>query len=373
MSKNDVNIKLAEDADKIQWDNYVSGQKDSVAYHLFAWKQAIENAYGFGCPYFMAIRENRICGILPTANIHIPFSNGSLVSLPYCDVGGILADSLEIAYALLNYARQYAKKYKIQKIEIRHTPELLTLTDLAVSNCPENNYTDMSANPTFSGKVRMVLELPGNSEILLKSFKSKLRSQVKKPSRDGLIASMGGMELLDVFYPILAENMKTLGSPIHTKNWFRNIMRYYGEKAKCFIVSMPDKTPAAGGIMLLHKKVVSIPWASSLQHLNRYNPNMFLYWSFLEFAADTGYHYFDFGRSTPGEGTYKFKAQWGARPQPLWWEKWNTGNNSQKIVNSRSNSNPKIRSREIAEKLIQKLPLFLATFIGSRFRKYISL
>ena len=46
---------------------------------------------------------------------------------------------------------------------------------------------------------------------------------------------------------------------------------------------------------------------------------MLLYWTFLAFAADNGYGQFDFGRSTPGEGTYRFKSQWGAEPHQLYW------------------------------------------------------
>ena len=46
---------------------------------------------------------------------------------------------------------------------------------------------------------------------------------------------------------------------------------------------------------------------------------MLLYWTMLEYACDNGYRYFDFGRSTPDEGTYKFKEQWGAKPTPLHW------------------------------------------------------
>lgn len=46
---------------------------------------------------------------------------------------------------------------------------------------------------------------------------------------------------------------------------------------------------------------------------------MLLYWSLLRYASDSGYKEFDFGRSTPGEGTYKFKEQWGAEPSPLYW------------------------------------------------------
>ena len=79
------------------------------------------------------------------------------------------------------------------------------------------------------------------------------------------------------------------------------------------------REPAAGGVILCHSQTVSIPWASAHRHLNRWNPNMLLYWTFLEYAADQGYAFFDFGRSTPGEGTYRFKEQWGAKPAPLFW------------------------------------------------------
>ena len=34
----------------------------------------------------------------------------------------------------------------------------------------------------------------------------------------------------------------------------------------------------------------------------------------IEHAIAAGLTTFDFGRSTPGEGTYQFKEQWGARP-----------------------------------------------------------
>ena len=39
-------------------------------------------------------------------------------------------------------------------------------------------------------------------------------------------------------------------------------------------------------------------------------------------AVERGFHTFDFGRSTPDEGTYHFKKQWGAEPRELVWEYW---------------------------------------------------
>jgi hypothetical protein len=45
-----------------------------------------------------------------------------------------------------------------------------------------------------------------------------------------------------------------------------------------------------------------------------------LYWRIIQFAIEQGLATLDFGRSTPNEGTFRFKRQWGAEPHPLYWE-----------------------------------------------------
>jgi len=67
---------------------------------------------------------------------------------------------------------------------------------------------------------------------------------------------------------------------------------------------------------------------------------------------------FDFGRSTPGEGTYKFKEQWGAEPVALHWEYWlATGD----APPDQSPKNPKFR---LAIESWKRLPLWLANAVG---------
>ena len=66
--------------------------------------------------------------------------------------------------------------------------------------------------------------------------------------------------------------------------------------------------------------MIEIPWASSIRDFNPLCPNHLLYWHAMETAVAEGVDVFDFGRSTPGEGTFKFKEQWGAEPVPLHWE-----------------------------------------------------
>ncbi|MFP4035940.1 MAG: FemAB family XrtA/PEP-CTERM system-associated protein [Desulfobacteraceae bacterium] len=352
-------IRLAAPDDRQVWDAYVLGHPQGLAYQLFAWKEAVEGAYGFECPYFLAEANGSICGVFPLAHVHLPLRKGALVSLPYCDAGGILADSEAIRQRLLEEAVHYASERGIAKIEVR-------------SVNPIGRDPEETRHPE---KVRMLLHLPGDADSLMAGFKSKLRSQVRKPSKDGLQAKLGGVELLDAFYPVFAENMRDLGSPVHSEKWLRKVLEGYNSRSRCSIVTMPDGEPAAGGIILCHSQTVSIPWASSLRRLNRWNPNMLLYWSLLEYAANQGFARFDFGRSTSEEGTYRFKAQWGAEPHALHWACYETrlASGQERLKPELQAAGAHAKGRETAERVIRKTPLPLSQFLGSRLRRYISL
>ena len=112
--------------------------------------------------------------------------------------------------------------------------------------------------------------------------------------------------------------MRNLGSPVHSRKFFESIRKHYAHGMTISLVKMEDKVVGAG-LVLLMKKVATIPWASTIPEFNKYAPNMLLYWSILKHVTDNGCSRFDFGRSTYNEGTYKFKQQWGAQPTPLEW------------------------------------------------------
>lgn len=343
-----LSIRLATKTDQQAWDDYVLSHHEGLAYHLFAWKMAVEKAYRFRGLYLLAERKKQICGVLPLICFSIPFLGHKLVSLPYCDAGGTLTDDDTIAEVLLDKAKVLMRIKKTNHFKIR------SLKESTATSCNSVN------------KVRMVLALPENAESLLKSLKSKLRSQIKKPLRDGLTAKIGGLELVPQFYTIFAENMRDLGSPVHSLPWIENIVNAYGKRAKVAVVYTPEGSPAAAGIILLHPATVSIPWASSLRRYNRLNPNMLLYWTFLSYAADHGFQKFDFGRSTPGEGTYKFKEQWGAKAEPLHWFDLGT-------KESESQSPLSLQLRQKIETLWRKLPVKLTTVLGPCLRRYVDL
>lgn len=80
----------------------------------------------------------------------------------------------------------------------------------------------------------------------------------------------------------------------------------------------------------------------------------------LRFCVERGFKAFDFGRSTPNEGTFHFKKQWGAEPHELVWEYWTAPGHSLPNLNP---ANPKF---SLAIQAWQRLPLAVASALGPR-------
>jgi FemAB-related protein (PEP-CTERM system-associated) len=349
-------IRLASENDQEKWDSYVSQNPDAGPYHWFGWKTAVEKGYGHKGYYLMAEGKDGIClGVLPLICMKYPWGRKSLVSLPYCDYAGPLGD-LEVKKSLAKEALSLSEKLRGQGLELRFPEEQGWLENDSKSNSND-----------FSSKVRMLLTLPSGSSELWSGFKPKLRSQVKRPQKEGLKAEIGGREFLDDFYTVFNLNMHRLGSPVHDRRWFENLLQGYGEKAKVGVVRLKNGTPVAGGIILTSGRRACVPWASSLSEYNSIAPNMLLYHQFLAWSADNGFNQFDFGRSTPGEGTYRFKEQWGSSPQPLHWYKQGLNGVPKGEISSKTGARDKVAS------IWSKLPLPIANYLGPKLRKYISL
>jgi len=96
-----LNIRLANDQDESAWNAYIGNHPAATPYHRYAWKKAVEQAYGHKAAYFIAEEGNRISGILPTVEIKPPLLAGELCALPFCDLGECLADDETIRAALI--------------------------------------------------------------------------------------------------------------------------------------------------------------------------------------------------------------------------------------------------------------------------------
>lgn len=346
-----IQITLAKHQDKLAWNTYIQGHPQATPYHNFGWLNSVELAYGHGNVGLIATQTlaqgSEIVGVLPAILMRIPFKGQILCSLPFCDVGYALADSNEVRDLLINDLR--AKYGQDAKVEYRDSEHAIYSAELN------------------GQKVRMLLQIPDSSAVLMAGFKSKLRSQIRKAEKNGLNYVLGSNQtLLDDFYQVFVCNMRKLGSPVHSKLWFQHLYEQYQNDMLISVV-YKDKLPIGGGIVLLTANKACIPWASTLAEYNKLAPNMLLYWSILQHLSDNEYSQFDFGRSSFGEGTFKFKQQWGAEPVAL---NWHLPGDLPSPLNESDGTN---NLRQLVETAWSYLPLSLTTWLGPKVRKYISL
>jgi serine/alanine adding enzyme len=157
----------------------------------------------------------------------------------------------------------------------------------------------------------------GDADAYWKSLDAKVRNQVRKAEKSEVKVVWGKAEKLDEFYSVFAVNMRDLGSPVHARALFANVLlRFPG--AEIGIAYRAGRC-IGGLVRILWKRTLAIPWASTLKEERTYSPNNALYWESIRFAFQSGCERVDFGRSSKGEGTYKFKRQWEAEEGPLYW------------------------------------------------------
>jgi FemAB-related protein (PEP-CTERM system-associated) len=304
------------------------------------WLSILHEGLGHEPYCLVASRGGRPEGFLPLALVKSQLFGRFLVGLPYLNVGGIYAEDSLTAAALLDRAIVLADELDVRYLELRH----------------EQKWSHAGLTQELTSKVHMRLELPQSTEELWSSLPSKLRSQVRKASKNGVAVQWGGHELLGEFYRIFCHNMRDLGTPVYPRRLFDRILRYLAEGAEICLARYEGRAVAAG--LLLHGRgITEVPSASSLRASNHLNGNMLLYWHLLARAIERGQRLFDFGRSSEESTTFRFKQQWGATPQPAVWQYYiRHGGIADMRPDSTSNQ------RKIA--LWRKMPVWLTRLIG---------
>jgi FemAB-related protein (PEP-CTERM system-associated) len=268
-----------------------------------AWLSVLERGLKH-TPYLLeAVERGQTRGYLPLAYVRSLLFGKFLVSLPYLNTGGVVADDEAAAIRLIDRAVELATALEVRHLELRH----------------EHAIGHPALVGTLSKKVHMRLPLPETAGALWDRIPAKVRNQVRKAEKCGLTTTWGGEELLGEFYDVFSRNMRDLGTPVFGRELFVNILRNFPDAAELCVVRAGRQAVASG--LLLHGWGVSeVPSASSLKQYNDLCGNMLLYWELLRRSIARGQSMFDFGRSTPESGTYQFKKQWGASPQPAEWQ-----------------------------------------------------
>ena len=322
-----------------QWDEFVMATSRNLSYHLWVWREIIQETFGHQPFYLAAIDNGEFCGVLPLVFIRSLIFGNSLVSVPFFSYGGVLATSDEAREALLERAGALAGELGAGHIELRQGEE-----------CPMS-WTGISP------RVTMELHLPSTADEFWKGLSSGMRNKVRQGQKAGYRIEWGGENLVRSFYEVFATNMRNLGTPVYPISFFANQLSRAGDKITILMLWDDDK-PIAGSFLTAHGETLELPWSASLPESRKKYSQVTMYWLFVQRAIEQGFKRIDLGRCVKGSGTYEFKRHWKAVERPLHWYYWLKDGAS--LPNLRPD-NPKFK---MATNIWKRLPLAIANGLG---------
>jgi FemAB-related protein (PEP-CTERM system-associated) len=257
-SEQTVTTRLATSAsDAARWEAFVSRHPESTGYHAWAWQEAFKNTFDWKPCYLMAEKDGEVCGVLPLIWQRNWPVTSALVSMPHLKGGGILANTVAAAEALLGEAQQLAVRLKADCLELRHA----ALSEPCLGL------------PARTDKVTFVLGLEHDEEKMMKALDGKARNMVRKSMKQGLTVEFDGAGCLDEFYKIYCENMRELGSPVYAKRFFEQIRQALPANTYICIVRHQGQT-IAGAFLYGFRHTIEAVWASSLYKYLDLKPNI---------------------------------------------------------------------------------------------------
>jgi serine/alanine adding enzyme len=330
----------AFDGSGAEWDALTRELEGRAFCHLGSWRGVMSEVMGHSLHYRVAADgAGRIHGALPMVRVRSWLFGDYLVSMPFLSYGGPLGARDAQAFLAQEAARE-AQSLGVDLLELR-------------SRTPVPG-----ALRTSERKLSVLLPLPESAEELWeKGLPGKVRSQVRRPMKEGMEARFGS-ELLGSFYTVFSRTMRGLGTPVLPAEFFRAVVAGMPEQVVVGAVFWKGD-PVAAGFGFLWDGEVEITWAGALREVSRMAPNMLLYWSFMEEAIRRGARTFNFGRCSPGSGTHRFKLQWGGQDHPLPWAHWSPGSVS-------ATPTPTGRKYQFATAVWSRLPLSVTNRLGPR-------
>jgi FemAB-related protein (PEP-CTERM system-associated) len=335
-----VVVRTLDAASEAAWDRFVTAMPAATFFHRAGWAKVIEAAFGHTTHFSFAERDGAITGVLPLGRVKTLLFGDTLISVPFCVYGGVVAADAQSEAALLGHAESLLSRSGANALEFRGLE-------------PGAAADGWIERPDLYVTFRKPIE--ADHERNMKAIPRKQRAMVRKGIQNGLNSVVDTDP--DRLHRVYAESVRNLGTPVFSRRYFRVLMEVFGKDIDA--VTILDGEAAIASVMNFYFRDEVLPYYGGGSAAARGRAgNDFLYWETMRRAADRGCRLFDFGRSKIGIGSYSFKHNWGFEPAKLHYRfRLKPG----EAIPEHNPLNPKYRMFIAAWK---KLPLPVANAVG---------
>lgn len=293
-----MQISLETDTQSKDWDDFVLAHPEGSFFHRYGWQGILQRALKHKTYYFAARRDGQITGLLPLVHIHSRLFGNNLSSIAFGSYGGAIASDQSTKDALEHAARELGEKLGVDSIEYR--------------------YMKATANdrPRKDLYERFVKDLLPTEEENMQAIRSKQRNVIRKGIKKGLAIKTDNC---DGFYPVYAESVRNLGTPVFPKRLFESMLEVFPENIEVLTAHL-DGQPVSSAIVYYFKDEVCPYYWGGKYIARSLAGNDFLAWGIICRAAEKGITKFDFGRSKKDTGSRKWKTNLGFEAEQLNYE-----------------------------------------------------
>lgn len=333
-----LRVRMAEPADRAAWDEFVLAHPEGTLFHLWPWGEAIATALGHHTPYLLAERAGRIVGVLPLVAVEGLLFGRALISTGFTVGGGPLARDAEVARALVEAAEDRCREGRFARLELRCPP-------------PDRpGWLPITGKQLFFRR-----ELDPDPEVNFRALRGKQRTMIRKGRSLGLAVAIDAD--CRRFFPIYADSVHRLGTPVLPFAWFATLQRLFSERCEVMIV-LQGARPVAGVLSFFFRDSVLPYYAGSVEAARKLAAHDFMYDALMRRAVERGCRIFDFGRSRVGSGHADFKRHWGCEATPVVYAHWSPEGRPPPDLDPRSEGNRRLVN------LWKRLPRWLANGLG---------
>ncbi len=174
---------------------------------------------------------------------------------------------------------------------------------------------------------------------------SNLRRKIRKSEQFDFKTFIGGLELLEEFYPIYRKHIQSLGSFALPKSYLKTLLTQLGQDAEIVIVKKENEI--VGGAFCVknyavYENVLFVP----LRKYRHAYVSDYMHHQMIKNAINQGFTIYSFGRSTKDSSVYRYKQNWNVDNQQLYW-------------NTDKENKLNVRYLQFPKKIIPYIPQFM--------------
>ncbi len=285
-----------------EWARFVARHPAATCFHQPAWAALIAGCYGFRA--FVVVHRDgagTVVAGLPLVEVRRPAGPRRWICLPFTDECGPLAAAEGSAAALLRDADGLRRRMGVADLVVRQAVPV-----------PEFSARDVAVTH------RLALGDPPQGA---PRRRGSVRRAIAAADRAGVRVRFGERrtDLLEEFYRLHVLTRRRQGVPVQPRRYFDLLWTSMIEPGNGVVALAEQRGEViAGAVFLTGGRTVTYKYGASDDRFWPVRPNHAVMARAIDWAADRGFGWFDFGRSDlDNPGLVRFKETWGATTTPL--------------------------------------------------------